>query len=179
MDISNLDISSLTDYTKSLAATQNAQRKAELAKSAESDTETLDACKEFESYLWEQVIKSMQNTGGLFSSEKGNSTLSYFSDLAVTDVAKQLTEQSLGLNSLAMQMYEQIKRSEGLSSDEVKEAVSAALGKTGSAADNTEKAEEAIAAAENMIAGIATASPSSSGDDTDSLSSLLENIKII
>ena len=36
--------------------------------------------------------------------------VSYFKETAMTEVAKQITEQNLGGNSLAMQMYEQMQR---------------------------------------------------------------------
>ena len=34
-------------------------------------------------------------------------------DSAITDTARKMTEQNMGSNSLAMQMYEQMKRSAG------------------------------------------------------------------
>ena len=37
--------------------------------SAKSDEEMLDACKEFESYLWEQVLKSMKSASEVFNTE--------------------------------------------------------------------------------------------------------------
>jgi hypothetical protein len=34
-------------------------------------------------------------------------------DTAITETARQMTEQTMGSNSLAMQMYEQMKRNAG------------------------------------------------------------------
>lgn len=117
MDIGN--ISNLTDYSASLASAQNAQKLSSNAQAAKTDDEMLDACKEFETYLWEQVIKSMKSASEVFSDGEKNQQVDYFMDTAITKTAEQMTEQSLGSNSLAMQMYEQMKRNSGLTIEEV------------------------------------------------------------
>ena len=69
--------------------------------------------KEFENYLWEQVLKSMKSTVDVFKEEEGSSakqTVDYFMDTAISDVSKSLTDQNMGPGSLAQQMYEQMKR---------------------------------------------------------------------
>ena len=117
MDIGN--ISNLTDYTASLASAQNAQKLSSNAQAAQSDEEMLDACKEFETYLWEQVIKSMKSASEVFSDSEKSPQVDYFMDTAITKTAEQMTEQSLGSNSLAMQMFEQMKRNSGVSLEEI------------------------------------------------------------
>ena len=117
MDIGN--ISNLTDYSASLASAQNAQKLSSNAQAAKTDDEMLDACKEFETYLWEQVIKSMKSASEVFSDGEKNQQVDYFMDTAITKTAEQMTEQSLGSNSLAMQMYEQMKRNSGLTVEEI------------------------------------------------------------
>ena len=118
MDITN--ISAMTEYTSSLAAAQNTDKLKSSAKAAQTDEEMMDACKEFETYLWEQVIKSMKKSAEVFSDGNEDQTVSYFMDGAITETARQMTEQSLGSNSLAMQMYEQMKRtSQAPSADEI------------------------------------------------------------
>ncbi len=117
MDIGN--ISNLTDYTASLASAQNAQKLSSNAQTAKTDDEMLDACKEFETYLWEQVIKSMKSASEVFSDGEKSPQVDYFMDTAITKTAEQMTEQSLGSNSLAMQMYEQMKRNSGLTMEEI------------------------------------------------------------
>ncbi|MCR5597266.1 MAG: hypothetical protein K6G19_03770 [Lachnospiraceae bacterium] len=124
MDIGN--ISNLTDYTSSLAAASSAQKKAESANSAQTDEEMLSACKEFESYLWEQVLKSMKSASEVFNSEEDDQKVSYFKETAMADIAKQITDQNLGSNSLAMQMYEQMKRNQGITADELEARLSGA-----------------------------------------------------
>ncbi|MBP5195637.1 MAG: hypothetical protein J6Z42_06545 [Lachnospiraceae bacterium] len=167
------DITNLTDYASKLAQAQNAQKTAESAKAAKSDEEMLDACKEFESYLWEQVLKSMKSASEVFNTEEEDKTVSFFSETAMADIAKQITEQTLGTNSLAMQMYEQMKRNEGLSGEEVREALKAAESKQGNTAVDP---EEAVAQAENLIAGIVTGA--NDDDDSSSAASAFSNIKI-
>ena len=117
MDMGN--ISNLTDYSASLASAQNAQKLSSNAQAAKTDDEMLDACKEFETYLWEQVIKSMKSASEVFSDGEKNQQVDYFMDTAITKTAEQMTEQSLGSNSLAMQMYEQMKRNSGLTVEEI------------------------------------------------------------
>ena len=117
MDFGN--ISNLTDYTASMASAQNAQKLGSNAQAAKTDEEMLDACKEFETYLWEQVIKSMKSASEVFSDGEKSPQVDYFMDTAITKTAEQMTEQSLGSNSLAMQMYEQMKRNSGLTMEEI------------------------------------------------------------
>ncbi len=111
MDINN--ISALTDYTSSLASAQSTDRLKNSARTAKTDDEMMEACKEFETYLWEQVIKEMKKSTELFSGEKQDQTVDFYMDSTITDIAGKLTEQNMGSNSLAMQMYEQMKRSAG------------------------------------------------------------------
>ena len=56
-------------------------------------------------------------------------------DGAITETARQMTEQSLGSNSLAMQMYEQMKRNAGgITLEEIMEKQAA----SGTVTGNTE-----------------------------------------
>ena len=128
-------ISNLTDYTASLASARNAQKLSGNAQAAQSDEEMLDACKEFETYLWEQVIKSMKSASEVFSDGEKSPQVDYFMDTAITKTAEQMTEQSLGSNSLAMQMYEQMKRNAGgITLEEIMEKQAA----SGTVTGNTE-----------------------------------------
>ncbi len=108
-----LNINSVNSVAKSKAAEQATDKLKANAENAQTDEELLNACKQFETYLWEQVVKEMKNTVSLFDDEEKDSNsqlVDFFTDNAVTKVSEQLTEQSLGANSLAMQMYEQLKR---------------------------------------------------------------------
>ncbi len=164
MDIGNL--TNYTDYASSLAASGNADRLKNTAKAAQSDDEMLNACKEFEGYLWEQVIKSMKKTAEVFS-EESDSTASkqvdYFMDTAITDLAKQMTEQSVrgnSGNSLAMQMYEQMKRNQGLTYEQVSAIQSAA--------EAGRQEETAETAAASQVEGAAESTAASSHTEESS-----------
>ena len=121
MDIANTK--AMTEYASSLAQAQNAGRLGSNAKAAQTDEEMMEACKEFETYLWEQVVKSMRDSTKVFSGEDDSSSqqVDYFMDTAITDMARKLTDQNLGPNSLAMQMFEQMKRNQGISAEELAE----------------------------------------------------------
>jgi hypothetical protein len=121
MDIANTK--AMTEYASSLAKAQNAGKLGSNAKAAKTDEEMMEACKECETYLWEQVVKSMKDSTKLFSGEEDSSSqqVDYFMDTAITDIAGKLTDQNLGPNSLAMQMFEQMKRNQGISAEELME----------------------------------------------------------
>jgi len=75
--------------------------------SSATDEELMDACKNFESYLLEQVFKSMKNTV-MKSDEEENDYLAQFGDTLYEKVAEDATEsQSLGI---AQMLYESMKR---------------------------------------------------------------------
>ena len=78
-------------------------------------TELLEACKQFEAYLWEQVIKGMEKTAKVFSDdddEEGyaGNMVNVFQDTYVQEMAKQVTSEGQGANSLAQTLFEQMKR---------------------------------------------------------------------
>lgn len=111
MDTLNID--SIKSYASSLANSQATSSMTNRAKEAQTDEELMDACKEFESYLWEQVLKSMKSTVDVFGDDESGSNsqlVDYFMDNTISDLASQMTEKSAGPTSLAQQMYEQMKR---------------------------------------------------------------------
>ena len=136
------DITNLMDYTSSLASASNADKTAKASSSAKTDEEMLDACKEFESYLWEQVLKSMKSASEVFNTKEDDKTVSYFKDTAMTEVAKQITEQNLGGNSLAMQMYEQMQRNQGISGDEIRARMAAAAGSSNNSLNRSDGSDD-------------------------------------
>ncbi len=108
-----LNINSLNSYAADIAKNDATKAMTNKAQKAETDEELMEACKEFENYLWDQVLKSMKSTVDVFKEEEGSSakqTVDYFMDTAISDVSKSLTNQNMGPGSLAQQMYEQMKR---------------------------------------------------------------------
>lgn len=129
MNMDMLNINSITSQASSVATNQATSRLANKAKEAQTDEELMDACKEFETYLWEQVLKSMKSTVDVFGAKEDSGANSQivdvFMDSAISDVSKSLTDQNMGPGSLAKQMYEQMKRNV-VNIEDVSEATTAA-----------------------------------------------------
>ena len=115
MDISS--ISAYTDYmkTQNTSADKLSETLDKTDYSKAQDEELLDACKQVESYLLEQVFKEMEKTVDCFKEEDSdpNSTLvDYFKDNTLQELASDSTEkQGLGI---AQMLYEQMKRNYNL-----------------------------------------------------------------
>ena len=121
--MSEFDISSLTDYssallsnTQSTAVNNAISSKVSSVNKDSTDAELLDACKQFEAYLWEQVYKNVDKTTNLFGSQSDGSyagnMVNMFSDTLIQEVSKMSVSE--GDNSLAMRLYEQLKRNYGI-----------------------------------------------------------------
>ncbi len=82
--------------------------------SSAEDEKLMDVCKQFESYLLEQVFKNMDKTvmrANEDDSPNGN-LVNFFKEQTIQTLATQSTEQSpLGL---AQMLYEQLKRNLGI-----------------------------------------------------------------
>ena len=70
----------------------------------------MEACKDFESYLWEQVLSEMTKSVnfGIDAESSSSTMVDYFKDEAMKEVASQITESTT--SSLAQSLYEQMKR---------------------------------------------------------------------
>ncbi len=119
--MSNLSIgnlSSMIDQTTSQAqSTSSLNLTSKLNNlSGTDDDELLQACKDFESYFMEMVMKEMEKSTKVFSDEEEDSytgqITSYFKDSVYETLADEIVEQSGG--SLAQSLYEQMKRNYGL-----------------------------------------------------------------
>ncbi len=119
-----MDLTGLGTYTDYMTDanrvnTENLQKKLEnAAKTEEAENEALlDACKQFEAYLWEQIYKEMEKSTKVFSDEEdeegyASNMVDYFSDTVIQQISSQTAaEQS---NSLAHMLYEQAKRNYNL-----------------------------------------------------------------
>lgn len=118
MDISN--ISSLTDYYKSVTgqteSSNFAKQLSGKAENAKTDDELMSVCKQFESYMLEQVFKNMQKTVIKNDDESKDAStenlVDFFKEQTVQELASQSTEKN-GLG-LAQQLYEQLRRNYGM-----------------------------------------------------------------
>ena len=121
MDINTT--ANLSDYYSQLAKNANASaissRLSEAAGKNATDDELMDVCKQFESYLLEQVYKNMEKTATIFGEEKDNQLVDYFKDLTIQEIASQATnQQSLGL---AQMLYDQMKINMGVTADQIEQ----------------------------------------------------------
>ena len=85
----------------------------------EAEAELLEACKQFEAYLWEQVLKGMEKTAKMFSDDEdeegyAGNMVGVFQDTFVQEMASQVTSESQGANSLAQTLFEQMKRTDSV-----------------------------------------------------------------
>lgn len=115
-------ISGLGDYYSNYGNTEAADKLQNNISSKDyskaSEDELMEACKEFESYFVEQVIKSMkkmipENEDN--SSSAGSSYLDYFSDTLTQEMASTATNQ--GDFGIASMLYEQMKRNYGITEE--------------------------------------------------------------
>lgn len=72
-----------------------------------TDAEMMNACKEFETYMIEQIYKSMEKTV-MKADEEENDYEQYFGDMRIQQYAQSVMDQG-GLG-LAQQLYEGMKR---------------------------------------------------------------------
>ncbi len=117
-----MDIGGISNYTNYLEEANKSSTKAlenKLSRVADNDAEDeelLEACKQFEAYLWEQVLKGMEKTTKIFSDDDdkdgyASNMTSYFKDSAIQEIANQIISEEGGPNSLSQMLYEQMKRS--------------------------------------------------------------------
>lgn len=116
-----MDIGGISNYTNYLEEANKVSTKElenKLNRAADNDAEDeelLEACKQFEAYLWEQVLKGMEKTTKMFGDDDeedgyASNMTSYFKDSAFQEIAKQITSEECGPNSLSQMLYEQMKR---------------------------------------------------------------------
>lgn len=116
-------INGLGDYYQTYqttdATTQKLQQSLQATDKTSSEDELLDACKEFETYFVEQVMKSMEaftKVPGAEDEETSSKSSSYYETFKST-----LTEEMAGTLTdnadfgIANVLYEQMKRNYGIS----------------------------------------------------------------
>ena len=113
MAITGIDTSSYySDYytNASQASTEALENTLNGVNSETTDEELMEACKEFEAYLWEQVLSEMTKSVnfGIDEESSSSSMVGYFKEEAMKEIAGQITESTT--SSLAQSLYEQMKR---------------------------------------------------------------------
>ena len=115
MDLNGLS-SIYTDYMKTQSDDQRLEKmKADWKEKNKGtdDEQLMDACKQFEAYLWEQIYKEMEKAAKAFSDdEEGDAYAANMTDYFKESVIQQVSAQTADerSNSLAQLLYEQAKR---------------------------------------------------------------------
>ena len=111
-----MDIGSLySDYLTSTAtSSSNLEKTLNGTGKKSSEDDLLNACKQFESYFYEQVFKNMEKAMVPKDESDANNTLvNYYKENLISEYSKSVVDQS-GDNSLSQQLYEQMKRNYGI-----------------------------------------------------------------
>ena len=103
-----MDIIGTTDYSSIINSTRQSdvEKTFQNKSTQKTDEEMMDACKQFEAYMVEQVYKSMENTIMRADDEKGDYE-KMFGDLRIQQYAQAVSDQ--GGIGLAKQLYEAMK----------------------------------------------------------------------
>ncbi len=121
---------------------ESAQSGRALASKKTQEDELMGVCRQFESYLLEQVFKGMEKTIMRADEDEGSATsnlVNIFKNQSIQKIAEQSTEiQGLGL---AQMLYEQLQRNLGISPDSA-EFQALTSGAAAAAASGEEKAED-------------------------------------
>lgn len=82
--------------------------------SVQGDEEMLDACKQFEAYMIQQMFKTMQESAKIFSDDEDDSTdyVNMFQDNYLSSIAEQMVNSGQGLG-IAEQLYTSMKNNSG------------------------------------------------------------------
>ena len=98
------------------AADANADKVTSKIQTAEKDEEMLDACKQFEAYMLQQMFKNMERAAKVFSEDdeedSSNQYVEMFSDNYLESIANSMVYNGKGLG-IAEQLYESIERNSG------------------------------------------------------------------
>ncbi len=127
-----MELSALTgaysDYYSQLKSSaesnENVSKLTSAAQSATTDDELMDVCKQFEAYLVEQLMKTMESTAHVFGDEEKDAAtenlVDFFKDQTIQSLASDTTErQGLGI---AQMLYENMKVNMGLTVDQISES---------------------------------------------------------
>ncbi len=109
MAVSSIGDTYFTNYSTE-ASDVASERVTNQIQSAETDEETLEACKEFEAYMIQQMLESMQESAKVFSDDEeddGGDYVEMFQDNYLSAIAEQMVNSGQGLG-IAEQLYASI-----------------------------------------------------------------------
>lgn len=113
MAINGIGDTYLTNYSTT-ANDIASSRLTSQVQNAEGDEEMMDACKQFEAYMIQQMFKTMQESAKVFSEEEDDSTdyVNMFEDNYLSAIAEQMVNSGQGLG-IADQLYTSMKNNSG------------------------------------------------------------------
>lgn len=131
----SIDNTYLTNYNVD-ANTAVADRVSSQIQSADTDEETLEACKQFEAYMIQQMYKNMQEAAKILTDDgEDDSSSDYvdmFQDNYLQSIAESMVNSGQGLG-IAEQLYDSIQKYSGSVTD-----TAAAAADTGAAGTQAE-----------------------------------------
>lgn len=110
----SIDNTYLTNYSTDTSDVSASKLTSSL-QNVSTDEETLEACKQFEAYMVEQMYKNMEESAKLFSDDDDDSSSDYvdmFSDNYYQDIAEKMVNSGQGLG-IAEQLYDSIMKQKG------------------------------------------------------------------
>lgn len=110
MAVNGIGDTYLTNYSTT-ANDAISERLTSNVQQAETDEEMLDACKQFEAYMIQQMFKTMEESAKVFSDEEDDDSSDYvnmFQDNYLSTIAEQMVNSGQGMG-IAEQLYESMK----------------------------------------------------------------------
>ncbi len=132
----SIDNTYFTNYATS-ASDVSADKVSGSIQNASTDDEMMDACKEFEAYMVQQMFKNMQEAAKIFSDDEDDDSNDYvdmFSDNYLQTISENMVNSGQGIG-LAEQLYNSMVRNSGSTSVTTEQAAASGSGTSDSAAD--------------------------------------------
>lgn len=133
----SIDNTYLTNYSVD-ANTSTADKLSSQIQSADTDEETLEACKQFEAYMIQQMYKNMQEAAKILTDDgdedSSNEYVDMFQDNYLQSIAESMVNSGQGLG-IAEQLYDSIQKNSGATTAADTAAVAAETGETNTKAE--------------------------------------------
>ena len=132
----SIDNTYFTNYATS-ASDVSADKVSGSIKNASTDDEMMDACKEFEAYMVQQMFKNMQEAAKIFSDDEDDDSNDYvdmFSDNYLQTISENMVNSGQGIG-LAEQLYNSMVRNSGSTSVTTEQAAASGSSTSDSAAN--------------------------------------------
>lgn len=132
----SIDNTYFTNYATS-ASDVSADKVSGSIQNASTDDEMMDACKEFEAYMVQQMFKNMQEAAKIFSDDEDDDSNDYvdmFSDNYLQTISANMVNSGQGIG-LAEQLYNSMVRNSGSTSVTTEQAAASGSSTSDSAAN--------------------------------------------